>query len=73
MDKQMINLYIYVLKYNYTIKQSWWNRLKGKLRGRYRIRIEHPLYGGARMLTKDAMWHDIYLPPFVQTPIQPPR
>ena len=55
----IVEIYVLVLKYNWTIKQSWWGKLKGKLTGRYRFRLDHPteeiihFYNG----------FDLYLPP----------
>ena len=39
MNTQIEQIYRYALKYNWKIKQSWWQKLKGKITGRYEISL----------------------------------
>lgn len=41
MDWRMRNLYLDHF-YGYTITQSWWQKLKGRITGRYEIRVRTP-------------------------------
>jgi len=41
-DIDPFDIYVHVLKYNWTIKQSLWSRLKGKFTGRYKVKLVPP-------------------------------